>query len=155
MRTLLAHFDISLGINVCGWDVSSWGYREFAVPYWNEVISKKKNLFLIFLFDLWNLLQTLNILEKRMTVIANVFPRLHIFKDLVRPLSKINHFRTSLNSQYVQGSQTLMKSAWEHFYNIFSSLWGEMILKISPLLNLKYEEFLLTRWVSMISILLK
>ena len=28
-----------------------------------------------------------------------------------------------------------MKYAWEHFYQIFSSLWGEMIEKMSPLVE--------------------
>ena len=28
-----------------------------------------------------------------------------------------------------------MKYAWEHFYHIISSLWGEMIEKMSPLVE--------------------
>ena len=48
---------------------------------------KNKKLFLRFLFDLRNLHQIFNIFEKKMIVIANVFPRLLSVKDLVRPLS--------------------------------------------------------------------
>ena len=70
-------------------------------------------------------------------VIANVFPKLQTVKDLVRPLSKKRRIRTSLNSQHVKGSQTLVESAREHFYHIFSAQYGEMIWKISPLLKVQ------------------
>ena len=56
-------------------------------------------------------------------------------KDLVRPHSKKRHFRASFHSQRVKASETLLKSAWEHFYHIFSALWGEMIRKMSPLVK--------------------
>ena len=60
-------------------------------------------------------------------VIANVFPKLQIVKDLFWPLSEKRRFRTFFDSQHVKGSQTLVKSAWEHFYHIFPSLSLEMI----------------------------
>ena len=56
-------------------------------------------------------------------------------KDLVRPLSKKHRFRTSFDSQHVKASETLVKSAWKHFYHSFLSLSGEMIWKMSPLLK--------------------
>ena len=68
-----------------------------------------------------------------MIVTANVFPILQTVNALVRPLSEKRCFRTSFESQNVTTSETLVKSAWEHFYHIFSSLWGEIISKISPL----------------------
>ena len=46
-----------------------------------------------------------------MIVIPNVDPKIHTVKDLVRPLSKKCHFRTPFDSQHVQGSQGLVKSA--------------------------------------------
>ena len=39
------------------------------------------------------------------------------------------------DSQHVKRFQTLVKSSWEHFYHIFSSLWGEIIWEISPWLT--------------------
>ena len=51
---------------------------------------------------------------------------------MVRPLTKKHSVRTLLDSQYIKGVQTLVKSSWEHFHHIFSSLWGEIILKIFP-----------------------
>ena len=64
-------------------------------------------------------------------------PRLQTVKDLVRPHSKEQCFRTSFDSQHVKASQTLAKSEWEHFYHISSSLWRDMIWKISPFVKLK------------------
>ena len=37
---------------------------------------KKQKIFLDFLFDLWKLHEILNILKKKMMVIANIFPNL-------------------------------------------------------------------------------
>ena len=45
-----------------------------------------------------------------MTVQANVFPKLQLVKDLVRPLSKKRRFTISFESQHVKASQTLVKS---------------------------------------------
>ena len=70
-----------------------------------------------------------------MIIIANVIPILQTVKDLVRPLSKKGQFKTFFNSQHVIGSQRLQKSAWDHFYHIFSSVWGDMILKTSLLVK--------------------
>ena len=80
---------------------------------WNNL--ENEILFLNFLFHLLNLHEILNIFEKRMIAIVNVFPKLQTVKDLVRLLSKKRHFRTSFKSQHVKGSQTLVKSAWERF----------------------------------------
>ena len=48
--------------------------------------------------------------EKKMIVIATLFRRLQIMKDLERPLSKKHRFRPSLDSQLVKESQTYVKS---------------------------------------------
>ena len=109
------------------------------VKIWSSLFNcsyhKNKILFLNFSFYLWNFDQILNFFKKTMIVIANVFPKLQNVKYLVKPLSWNRFFRTSFDSQHVNGSQKLMKSAWEHFYHIFWSLSTEMTSKISPLLN--------------------
>ena len=94
---------------------------------------KNWKIFLNFLFHLWNLHQILNIFKKKMIVIANVFPKLQTAKYLVKPLSGKLRFRTSFESQRVNRYQTVVKSAWEHSYHIFWSLWMEMTWKISLL----------------------
>ena len=98
---------------------------------------KNKNLFLNLLFHSLNLHQILNIFEKKMIIIGNVFPKLHTVKDVVQKLSWKHFFRISSDSQHVNGCQTLAKSQWELIYHIFWSLWEEMIWKISPLLKVK------------------
>ena len=54
-----------------------------------------------------------------MIVIANVLPKLQTVKDLVKKLSRKLRFRTFFGSQDVKGSQTLVKSAPEQFYDFF------------------------------------
>ena len=46
-----------------------------------------------------------------------------------------------------------VKASWEHFYNIFWSLWGEIIWKISPWLKFEFIGFLLTHGLPITSIL--
>ena len=71
--------------------------------------------------------------EKKMIVIATLFRKLQTLKDLVRPLSKNQPFRAPFYSENVKGSQTLVKSSWEHFHHIFPSLRENRIWKISAL----------------------
>ena len=94
---------------------------------------KNEKVPLHFLFHFWNLHPIFNIFRKKKIVIANVFLKLQTLKDLVRELSKKRRFRIFFESQHVEGSQTLVKSAWKHFLQIFSSLWQKVIWKISPL----------------------
>ena len=88
---------------------------------------------ILFLFHFWNVQQSLNILEKNMIVIANVFLKLQTVKILVRPLSKKRRFRTGFDKWYGRASQILAKSAWERFYLVFLSFPGKLIWKMSPL----------------------
>ena len=94
---------------------------------------KKEKVFLNFSFHFWNVHQVLNILEKRMIVIANLFSKLETVKILLRPLSKKRCFRRRLDSQHIKASQILAKSPWEIFWHIFSTFSGKLIWKISPL----------------------
>ena len=95
---------------------------------------KSEKLFLNFLFIFWNLHQILNILKKRIILIANEFPKLDTVKIFLRPLSKKRRFRTPFYSQHVEASQIRSKSPWERFYHVFSSFSGKLISKMSSLL---------------------
>ena len=81
-------------------------------------------------------------------VIANVFPTLQTLKNLVRPLTKKRLFRTSFDSQYFKVSQTLEKYSWEHFYEIFPSLWWEMIREISPSFKFQKIRVFVNTWTA-------
>ena len=54
--------------------------------------------------------QILNILNKRMIVIANIFAKLETVKNLFRPLSKNRRLRRHFESQHVKVSQILAES---------------------------------------------
>ena len=114
---------------------------------------KNKKYFPGFLFHLWNLHQLSNILQKKKIVIANVFPKLAIVQGLVTPLTIQRRLKTSFDSQHVKRYQTLVKSSWEHFDHLFSTLWGEIIWKISPWFKFEIIGFLLTHGLSITSIL--
>ena len=57
-----------------------------------------------------------------MTFIANLFSKLETAKDEVTYMSKEPRFSTRFHSQYVKGSQKLLKSPRKHVYHISSSL---------------------------------
>ena len=80
-----------------------------------------------------------------MMVLANVFCGLQTLKNFVTPLSKKRHFGTRLDSWHVKGSRILAKSPWECFYQVFSSIWGNLIREIFPLGLVEAKGRLLTR----------
>ena len=57
--------------------------------------------------------------QKKMTLVFYVFPKLETAKNVVGKISKKTRFKTPFDSQHVKGSQTLFKSATKHFYHIF------------------------------------
>ena len=67
--------------------------------------------------------------KKKMSVITNVFPKLKPVKDVVRALSKKPIFRRPFERQHVKVSQTLVKSAWQHFYHNFSLPWEKITVE--------------------------
>ena len=86
---------------------------------------KNGKVFLNFLLHFWNLHQILNILNKRMIVIANVFPKLQTLKILLRRLSKKSLFRTGI-SQHLKMSQINAKSPSERFFIMFLIILREV-----------------------------
>ena len=90
--------------------------------------------------------------EKKMIIIANVFPKLETVKILVRSLSKKRRFRTRIHSQDVKAPKMLPISSWQRFHHVFSSFSGKLIWKMSPLVLVKILGSLLTHWQTMPSI---
>ena len=68
-----------------------------------------------------------------MILIATLFGKLDTVKELVRRLFKKQRLRNPFDSQHIKGSETLVKSASERFYQIFSILRETLIRKTSPL----------------------
>ena len=102
-------------------------HRQFKCSY----LKNEKHL-LNFLFHFSIINQILNILKKRMIVIAHVFPKLQTVKVLVRPLCKKRCVMKRFYSQHVKPSQILPKSLWQQFFQVLSSFSERLISKMSP-----------------------
>ena len=109
---------------------------------------KNKKQFLGFLFHLSNLHQILNIFKKKKIIIANVFPKLATVQGLDAALTIQQRLKTFFERQYVKRFPTLVKSASEHFYHIFLSLWGKIIWKISPWLKFGIIGLFVSTWTA-------
>ena len=63
------------------------------------------------MFHFWNLHRILNILKKKMIVIASLFSKLTTVKVLPRPLRKKCRVRTPFDNQHIKESQKRVKSS--------------------------------------------
>ena len=79
---------------------------------------KNKKLFLNFFLHFRNLHEILNIFKKKMTFIADLFPKLRTPKDVVRYLSKKSRFKGLFDRQHGKRVQTLLRSEPQHHYEI-------------------------------------
>ena len=60
--------------------------------------------------------------QKKMTLIADVFSKLETAKNVVKKMPRKSRFKPPFDSQHAKGYQTLLKRAAKHFYQIFKSL---------------------------------
>ena len=79
---------------------------------------KNEKLFLEFFLHFPNLHEILNIFKKKMTFIADLFPKLRTPKDVVRYLSKKSRFKGTFARQHGKRVQTLLRSEPQHRYHI-------------------------------------
>ena len=70
-------------------------------------IKKQQKNFVYFFFNFGKIYQVLTILENKMVVVINVFPKLGTAKDTVRQMFKEPRFRTPFDSQQVKGPKGL------------------------------------------------
>ena len=71
----------------------------------------------------------MNILKKKMTLIAEVFPKLRSPKNNVRSMSIKSRFKGSFKKQHGKCAQTLLKFAWQNLYHIYWSLSRQLTFK--------------------------
>ena len=71
----------------------------------------------------------MNIFKKKMTLIAEVFPKLRTPKNKVRSMSIKSRFKGSFKKQHGKCAQTLLKFAWQNLYHIYWSLWRQLTFK--------------------------
>ena len=93
---------------------------------------KNKKLFLHLFFPFSILHQSLNTLNEKIIVIANVLPELQTVKIFVRKLSQHHCFRTGVGSQNVKVSQMLPNFHESALIKFFFSFWVKFIWKICP-----------------------
>ena len=79
----------------------------------------------------------MNISKKKMTFIAEVFPKLRRSKNKVRSMSIKSRFKGSFKKQHGKCVQTLLKFAWQNLYHIYWSLWRQLTCKKSLLVTWK------------------
>ena len=96
-------------------------------------LSKKQIIFSEFFAPFLESISIFYHFKKGITLIAYIFPKIQTAKDVVKQMSKKLRFRTAFNSQHVKVSQIPLKSAWQHFYQISSSLWANLASKTSLL----------------------
>ena len=82
-------------------------------------IVKKVNAFSKRFAEFWESSSSFKHFHKKMTLIAYVSPKLQSGNNMVRQIFKQSCFRAHFDSQHVKASETLTKSAWQHFHHIF------------------------------------
>ena len=75
----------------------------------------------------------MNILQKKMTLIADVFPKLRTQKNLFRWMPKKYRLKGSFKKQHGKCAQTLFKCQGQLLYNIYWSLLRQLSYKKSLL----------------------
>ena len=88
-------------------------------PVQMQVSRKQKTLSQFFSAFLKSNLNFEHIQKKKMTLIADVYPKLRTQKNLVRSMSKKSRFKGSFGKQHGKRAQTLLKFAWQHIYHIY------------------------------------
>ena len=79
----------------------------------------------------------MHIFKKKMTLVAEVFPKLRTWKSLVRSRSKKPRFKGSFGKEHGKCAQTLLKFESKHLYHIYWSLWRQLTCKKSLLVICK------------------
>ena len=79
---------------------------------------KNKKLFLNVFLHFRDRHEILNICEKKMTFIADLFAKLRTPKNVVRYLSKKSSFKGLFDRQHGKRVQTLLRSEPQHRYHI-------------------------------------
>ena len=95
---------------------------------------KNGRLFLDFLLHFWNVYEIWNILKKRMSVLAWLFPKVLLPKEVATETSGRSCFRTPFGNQRVNGFQTPLKVATHHLYPLFPWIPGKLSWKKTALL---------------------
>ena len=95
---------------------------------------KNGRLFLDFLLHFWNVHEIYNILKKRMSVLASLFPKLLFPKEVATETSRRSRFKTPFSNQRVNGFPTPLKVATHHYYPLFPWISSKLSIRKTALL---------------------
>ena len=79
---------------------------------------KNEKLFLNFFLHFQNLHKILNICNKKMSLIADLFAKLRTPKNVARYMSKKSRFKGTFDKQHAKRVQTLLRSGSQDRYHI-------------------------------------
>ena len=96
-------------------------------------LSQKQKHFLNIFQHILNLVEILNILEKKITLIPYVFLSWRLPKNVVRSMSKKSRLRLPFQKEHAKRASTLLKSERQHLYHIYWSMGMQLNCK-KPLL---------------------
>ena len=105
---------------------------------------KNGRLFLDFLFHFWNVHKIYNILKKRMSYLAILFPKLLFPKEVATETSRKSCFRTPFGNQRINGFQTRLNVARHHYYPFLPWIPCKVSWKKTALLWLKILRLFVT-----------
>ena len=95
---------------------------------------KNGRLFQDFFLHFWNVHEIYNILKKRMSVLASLFPKLLFRKEVATETSRRSCIITPFGNQRVNGFQTPVKVATHHYYPFSRWIPGKLSWKKTALL---------------------
>ena len=98
---------------------------------------KNKKLFVYCFLHFPKMDQIFNMLGKKISLIAYLFPKLQTAKDAITHSSKNSCFRSAFEKQHDKQSQTLLKSAWHQLHHVYWWLWRKLSWKNSVLVICK------------------
>ena len=91
-------------------------------------------LFLDFLLHFWNVHEIWNIRKKKMSVLAWLYPKVLLPKEVATETFRRSCFRTPFGNQRVNGFQTPLKVPRYNYYPLFPWIPGELSWKKTALL---------------------
>ena len=106
-------------------------------PIQMEVSRKQKTFSEFFSAFLKSNLNFEHFQKKKMSLIADVFPKLRTPKNMVISMSKMSRFKGSFGKQHGKRAQKLVKFPWQHLYHIYWSLLMQLSYKKSLLVICK------------------
>ena len=83
--------------------------------------------FFFLIFEIWFRFWTFS--KKKMTLIAEVFPKLRSPKNNLRSMSMKSRLKGNFPKQHGKRAQTLLKFAWKNLYYVYCSVWRQLTFK--------------------------